>query len=232
MSQPATTQVDPEKSSSQDAGPSPVPDLFGQDSKLGEVMTFSTVSSQNLGQPHNQAPPLSHASEDARPREWKTTLIRFGPLSGLCGMLLAALSVVASLGILAGSNGAPTKSWRTPPSTYLAIFTAIANQSMRYAAIQGVVIAWWLRAITGTSIERLQRDWRSGTSFRSAILAGRRMGSLGLACLFSVIVVIDGALLQRSSTVDYVAFAGPPINLNVVMAPEVPRGASPILFSE
>lgn len=47
-------------------------------------------------------------------------------------------------------------------STYLAIFTAIANLSMRYAAIQGVVIAWWVKATKGSSLARLHWDYRSG----------------------------------------------------------------------
>ena len=64
-------------------------------------------------------------------------------------MVLAIASIFASLGILAGSNNAPVKSWSATPSTYLAICTAIANLAMRYACIQGVVIAWWHRACRG-----------------------------------------------------------------------------------
>lgn len=97
-------------------------------------------------------------------RPWKTTLIRFGPLSGIFGMLLAVASLVASLGILAGSDRMPVADWTAPPSTYLAIFTAIANLSIRYAAINGVVIAWWLRAAKGSTLAKLHYDWRSGTS--------------------------------------------------------------------
>lgn len=80
---------------------------------------------------------------NAQPRAWRTSFIRFGPISGICGMLLAIASLIASLGILAGSNKQPVANWTTPPSTYLAIFTALANLSIRYAAIQGVIIAWW-----------------------------------------------------------------------------------------
>lgn len=70
-------------------------------------------------------------------RRWKTTLIRFGPLSGIFCMCLAVLSIVASLGILIGSDGNSIEKWETPPSTYIAIFTAVGNLSMRYAAVQG-----------------------------------------------------------------------------------------------
>ena len=58
-------------------------------------------------------------------------------------MLLAALSILVSLGVLLGSAGASAESWTVEPSAILAICTAIANQAMRYAAFQGVMIAWW-----------------------------------------------------------------------------------------
>ena len=70
-----------------------------------------------------------------RPRPWKKAFIRFGPLSGISCLFLALASIFASLAILAASNGQSTASWETPPSTYLAIFTAIANLSVRYAAM-------------------------------------------------------------------------------------------------
>lgn len=98
-------------------------------------------------------------------------------------MLLAIISIIASLGILTGSNKQSTASWTTPPSTYLAIFTAIANLSIRYAAIQGVAIAWWYRAILGSTLDKLHWDWRAGTTLRGAITSGRHMGLLGLACM-------------------------------------------------
>lgn len=64
---------------------------------------------------------------------WKTTLFRFGPLSGIFCMLGAMSTMIASLGILVGSNGQAVESWSAPPSTYLAVFTAVANLGMRYA---------------------------------------------------------------------------------------------------
>ena len=158
-----------------------------------------------------------------RTRPWNTTLIRFGPLSGISCMLLAIASVFASLGILAGSNGAPVARWAAQRSTYLAICTAIANLAMRYACIQGVVIAWWVRASNGSNLAKLHEDWRSGTTIRGAISAGRRMGLLGLACIFSTVVVVDGPLLQRSSSVVSAPIVNHPVFLNVTMAPEIPH---------
>ena len=89
----------------------------------------------------------------------KSNLLRLGPLSGLFCIFMTVASIVASLGILVGSCEAPVSKWTVEPSAYLgrtrrrceltyadstlAIFTAIANQSMRYAAFQGVMIVRW-----------------------------------------------------------------------------------------
>lgn len=56
-------------------------------------------------------------TSDSRP--WHARFIRFGPLAGLSGMLLAIASLAISLGILVGSDGAQTSDWSAPPSTYL-----------------------------------------------------------------------------------------------------------------
>ncbi len=64
-------------------------------------------------------------------------------------MLVAMACLVASLGVLAGSNGQAVERWSALPSTTLAALTAIANLSVRYAAVQGVLIAWWMRALRG-----------------------------------------------------------------------------------
>lgn len=85
-------------------------------------------------------------------------------LSSIFCMLLALTSIIASLGILVGSDNQDIESWTTPPSTYLAMFTATANLSVRYAAVHGVVIAWWMRALKGSTLSKLHYDWRSGSS--------------------------------------------------------------------
>lgn len=78
-------------------------------------------------------------------------------------MILMILSLVASLGVLAGSDQTAIDRWPTSPSTYIAIFTAIGNLSMRYAAFQGIVVAWWVRALHGSSLTKLHNDWKAGS---------------------------------------------------------------------
>lgn len=158
--------------------------------------------------------------------------LRIGPLSGIFAFGGVILCTIASLGILAGSNHSPVTSWPTPPSTFIAIFTAISNIMMRYAAVQGIVVAWWIKALHGSSVSELHYNWRAGASFHGALMAGRHMGWIGVASILScIVIVIDGPLLQRSSTVTTASHTGPTIDLHFTMVPEMPTGTLSITTS-
>lgn len=132
------------------------------------------------------------------PRPWRARFLRFGPVAGLLSMFIALASIFASFGILAGSRGKAVDDWKTTPPTLLAICTAVANLAMRYASIQGVLIAWWTRALRGSTVKRLHEDWRAGTSIRGALTSGN-IGLLSIACLVSTIVTIDGPVSSLRS---------------------------------
>lgn len=106
--------------------------------------------------------------------------LRFQPLSGILAFVVAILSTLASLGVLAGSDGQRVDAWPTPPATYIAIFTAIGNAMMRYAAVQGVAIAWWSKALHGSSVRELHYDWRAGLVPLSVIQAKSQCDELVL----------------------------------------------------
>lgn len=156
------------------------------------------------------------------PRLWKTIFVRWGPLSGLFAMFLAMSSIFACLGILVGSSGVAVSIWSVQPSEYPAIFTAIANLSMRHACIQRIVIAWWTRALRGSTLSELHWKFRAGTNLMGALTSGRKMGWFGLACIFSTLVTIDQPLLQRATHVISSPISGEFITLNVTIAAEVP----------
>ena len=186
---------------------------------------------------------------------WKPTWKRVGALSGLMSLLLAFASIFASLAILKTSDGAAINSWQyqvseqahqgdeffvgterycflkyadlvCQPSTFLAVVTAIANQAVRYAAIQGAVIAWWLRAIKGSTLAKLHYDWSmSDTPWRS-LVSRKTCNWLVLPFFASILVAVDGPLLQRASKVISTPILDTPIDLEITMSPEVPRGFS------
>lgn len=54
-------------------------------------------------------------------------------------------------------------------------------------------------------------------------MAGRRMGLIGLACIVSTLVAVDGPLLQKATSVVEAPTLNTPVILNVSMSPEVPH---------
>lgn len=56
------------------------------------------------------------------------------------------------------------------------------------------------------------------------------MGWLGIASILScVVILLDGPLLQRSSTVVTASHQGPTVSLDFTMVPELPTGKSYVL---
>lgn len=67
---------------------------------------------------------------------WQPSLLRLGPLAGLAALILAFLLILCSYAILAASNGDLMQNWEYSPIVYLAIFVAVGNKAMAFAAIQ------------------------------------------------------------------------------------------------
>ena len=94
-------------------------------------------------------------------RAWSASWAHTGPISGLVSLCVVVGSLVASIGILTGSDNEMVERWPTPPSTFIAAFTALSNLGVRYALAQGAIITWWRRACKGTTLSRLHTDWRA-----------------------------------------------------------------------
>lgn len=141
-------------------------------------------------------------------------------------MFLAVVTLMIDAAVLIASDGASVTSWSAGPSIYLAVCTAIANLAMRYACLHGVVITWWSRAIRGSTLKKLHQDWKSGSSLYGAIASGGKIGLLGIATIFSTVVIVDGPLLQRSTTVQLAPIREHPVSLSVRISPELPHAHS------
>lgn len=106
-------------------------------------------------------------SSGARPKanlsSWRPSIARVGPLAGLGALLFAFLQIFASYAILKVSDRDPITSWKYQPQVYLAILVAFSNKAVAFALVQGVAVTFWLRALKGTTIGQLHRDWVSET---------------------------------------------------------------------
>lgn len=87
--------------------------------------------------------------------------------------------------------------------------------------------AWWYSASRGASVQLLQRQWQISHSLFWALRHMRHLSILTVACIVASIAVIDGAFLQRASSVVRAKSSGA-IALNLTLSPEVPYGFSAV----
>ena len=179
----------------------------------------SCVSSNNSEQ---------HPGARTTRNTWRPSFYKTRPLIGLAALGLSVFCLVASLAILIGSNGEPTASWHFQPTVYLAIATAVSNKALYGALAQAAPIAWWNKAVEGSTIRDLELEWEAGQSLPRAVIkclrAGRFVGLLNIASLATALVLIDGPLLQRASTVRLTTLSTN-THLNISLSPELPRGS-------
>ncbi|KAK3109257.1 hypothetical protein LTR53_017683 [Teratosphaeriaceae sp. CCFEE 6253] len=132
---------------------------------------------------------------------------------------------LTSLAILIVSHNQPVRRWPVQPTVYLAIAAAVANVAIGFARYCSGPISWWHSASRGDSIEGLERHWEAGHSVVLALKHNVRMGLPGFATIVVALMIIDGPLLQRATTV-HVATQAKNVTLALNLAPEVPRGFS------
>jgi Protein of unknown function (DUF3176) len=136
---------------------------------------------------------------------WKTGFLARMPYLGLAAIAGVVACIAAAIAVLASSNGRPIHQWTVQPTVWLAVIAAIANACLHYALAQGVVIAWWRKAIHGGTIADLHNHWDFGNSLLAALFSGRRFNLVAFATVMSTVVVVNGPLLQRASTITNLA---------------------------
>ncbi|KAK5675810.1 hypothetical protein LTS10_011541 [Elasticomyces elasticus] len=143
------------------------------------------------------------------------------PITGL----LALLVVFGDLDRIEQASRRPVEKWIVQPTVYLAIATAVANSAISYAFTQAAVVAWFHRASNGTTILALERSWEASYSVVHAISQGRNTSLVAIAAILVAMMIVDGPLLQRASTV-VAATQSNTMTLNFTLSPEVPKGLS------
>jgi hypothetical protein len=132
---------------------------------------------------------------------WDPGLKRL-PWKGLGALLIALAGAVVAFIILAVSNGDPIDNWRFQPTVYLSIASTITNIALTYALMEGATIAWWNKALKdGTRIADLHDVWAFANSFLSAVMCGRRVSLMAVACILVALSPVNGPLLQRATTI-------------------------------
>ncbi|KAF2143181.1 uncharacterized protein K452DRAFT_215651, partial [Aplosporella prunicola CBS 121167] len=140
-------------------------------------------------------------------KPWLTGILKRIPYLGLLSLLTATLCAVATLAILVSSNSKDIKAWPSKahplqPTVIVAILSAVANSTLRYALAESLTLFWWNKALSGdSSLKDLHLSWAYASSFQRSLFSGRRFNTIALACIITTLVTFDGPLLQRSSSV-------------------------------
>lgn len=134
--------------------------------------------------------------------DWTAGKLRATPWMALVATFAFLSFAISSVVVLKVSDGQLVSSWRIPPTVFLALIAAGANASIHFVLSEGLRIAWWRKAMRGTTIGNLHRQWAFGDSLRASITAGRRINLTSLAHIMATTVLIVGPLLQRASTIE------------------------------
>ncbi|RFU27228.1 hypothetical protein B7463_g9107, partial [Scytalidium lignicola] len=154
---------------------------------------------------------------------WLPGFWRQFPLKGISSLLGCVACIIASVVILVVSDGQPTSSWSLSPTVYLAFLISGTNMLARYTFNEGVKIAWWYRALRGSSVRDLRDHWSHADGFWSALFSGRRFNLVALGSIAVTVMVIDQPLIQRSSSVISIKTTSP-TNVTINIAREIPWG--------
>jgi hypothetical protein len=158
---------------------------------------------------------------------WRPTFWRARPLLGALSLLITISCLIASFIILKISHGDITNKWTFQPAVYLAVATAISNTALQCALSLAAPISWWYKALRGTTIKDLEIDWEAGQAFPRAFIKSfkyRRMVSLfSIASFATALVLIDGPILQKSSSVQRTTI-NDIVPFNISIAPQLPAG--------
>src|SRR5207248_1123016 len=100
------------------------------------------------------------------------------PWTGFAGFMTMLLATIMAVTILCVSNHKRVKDWpfdRFPiqPNVLLNIANQVQNLGLLTMIAQGLAIAWWRKALRGSSLNTLHRNHAYSYSFYAIITAGR-----------------------------------------------------------
>jgi hypothetical protein len=137
--------------------------------------------------------------------KWAPDIVKSLPWSAVLSVIGVVLLTFASAAVLKLSDGQPTADWPSvavlmQPTVILAIISVLSNILLRYAMSEGWRITWWRKSLKEGTIADLHRNWAYGNSNLDSIKSGRHFNRISLAKLVTTLAVIQGPLLQRSSS--------------------------------
>ncbi|OGE49942.1 hypothetical protein PENARI_c019G05977 [Penicillium arizonense] len=164
---------------------------------------------------------------------WELGFWRRAPWKGVLNIIVFAICCVGLAAILANSNGKEVSAWPRSSmpisvSVLLSLIVGIANLCLTIALSQGYEISWWLKAMQGAELRRLQFDLDIQRNFSAFLKPSRTFNKFVFAAVISLMVsIIDGPLIQRASTTALKTF-GPD---EIIVTIQVSNASLPADFS-
>lgn len=138
-----------------------------------------------------------HAQQElSRNDSWRPSVLSARPLLGLVALAITIACLFAALAVLLISRGQPQAEWYFQPTVYLAIVTALSNASLAWALSLAAPVAFWYRALRGSTIQDLELEWEASQGVVQALAHSfrhkRRVRLLTVASLAVGAVIVDG----------------------------------------
>lgn len=126
------------------------------------------------------------------------------PFVGAIALAFIVLLAGAALGVLIGSDRVSTTTWsqRVAPNVILSALNAVSSLALALAVGEGVAIAWWRRAMKGSTVKDLHEEWElSGGPF-NLITKPKSIftSTIALAVLATQIAILNSILYQRATS--------------------------------
>lgn len=167
------------------------------DSKRSSWDGSPELLKNNLGVDSNE---VSHDNSIYWKPGWRNQF----PWIGLAGFIIIVISTAMAVAILGLSHEKrvddwPSKSWPIQPNVLLNIANQMQNLGLLTMIGQGLAIAWWRKAMKGTSLQELHRDHAYSYSFYAILTSGKHFNLMALAALMTKFAVIDSTLFQKAT---------------------------------
>jgi hypothetical protein len=164
----------------------------------------------------------SEGQHDHNDQGWSPGVRARFPWMGFGALLTVLLCAGGSIAVLVTSNGKSQNDWpeEIAPNVLLNVMTSIANicfaiaigmsllqkdnvpQRWLIVIGNGIAIAWWRKALAGSSIQDLHRSWSYSTSLSQIIFSLKGFNVIALAALTAKLTIIDSTLMQRATTTE------------------------------
>ncbi|KAK4579990.1 hypothetical protein LTR86_000192 [Recurvomyces mirabilis] len=147
--------------------------------------------------------------------EWQPGWKARFPILGFGALVIVVLCAVADILVLHFSDQKSQTDWpkKIAPNVILSGLNSLSSICFSIAIGNGIAIAWWRRALKGSTIQDLHRSWSFSTSLKEVAVAGKYFNVIALAALTTKLTIIDNVLMQRATTT-YVG-TDKPVNMTI-----------------